>query len=69
MTEPLELPLQAVAARTGLVTEAQLPPIPSQPTRQLGDDLGSVREDAQLPDLATPDALRDRLVAVAAQRS
>ena len=60
VAEPLELPLQAVAARAGLVAEAQLPPIPSQPSRQLGDDLGPVREHPELPDLATPDALGDR---------
>ena len=60
VAEALELPLQAVAAGAGLVAEAQLPPIPGQPSRQLGDDLGPVREDPELPDLATPDALRDR---------
>ena len=54
MAEALELPLQAVAAGAGLVAEAQLPPIPGQPSRQLGDDLGPVREDPELPDLATP---------------
>jgi hypothetical protein len=62
VAEPLELPLQAVAARAGLITEAQLTPIPSQTFRQLGDDLGPVREDPELPDLATPDTLRYRHV-------
>ena len=60
VTKPLELPLQAVAARAGLIAEAQLPPISGQPSRQLGDDLGPVREDPKLPDLATPHTLGNR---------
>jgi len=60
VAERHKLALQAVAAWTGLVTEAQLPPSPGQTFRQLGDDLGAVRESAELPDLATPDAFRNR---------
>jgi len=55
-----ELPVQAVAARTGLMADMKLTPIAPKLVGKLADMIGAVRKRAPVPHFAASLALRKR---------
>src|SRR5690242_12078978 len=58
MAKGLNLSLQAIAARAGLIAEPELLALVGETTDEPGDDLGTMRKHAELADIAIPTAFR-----------